>query len=107
MITRFAIFEGHIPFDRRSDFQCAVINTLIPAVEELPSIGSVSVSFAAERDAGAPEIAMFLVTTYPNKEALAQALVSQQRLRAQDITEGIFETFGRCRVHHHITTTVE
>lgn len=107
MITRFAIFEGHIAPDLQADFRQAVIKRLLPVVKEIPRVQSVSVSFSHNRDLGAPEIAMFLITTYPDFSSLEKALKSPSRERAKDITESIFETFGRCTIHHHVAETYE
>ncbi|MEM8569692.1 MAG: hypothetical protein AAGG56_02185 [Pseudomonadota bacterium] len=105
MITRYAIFEGHISAERQGDFQHAVLQKLVPAVRQLPSVQSVSVSFSNERDPGAPEIAMLLITTYPDIVSLRRALDTPERQHAQDVTEAIFDEFGHCRIHHHLATT--
>lgn len=107
MITRYAIFEGHIAPDQRAGFRRAVVERLLPAVRALPEVQSVAANFSLERDEGAPEIAMFLVTTYRDKSSLNAALAGPERRRAQKVTEDIFNEFGHCRIHHHLAQSDE
>ncbi|MCY6383740.1 hypothetical protein [Hoeflea prorocentri] len=106
MIKRFAIFEGHIPADRRKAFQQAVVERLLPAVRKLPGVNSVAANFSFERDEGAPEIALILTTTYRTYDTLKTALEGPQRKDAQRVTEQIFSEFAECRIHHHLTKTL-
>ena len=105
MITRFAIFEGHIPAHQHQGFQDAIFERLLPAVKRLPGLISATASISLERDAGAPEIVLFLMTTYPDMDTLKAALDAPERQQAQEITNGIFEEFAPCRIHHHVTET--
>ena len=105
MITRYAIFEGHIPPHQRQGFQDAIINRLLPAVKRLPGLIDVAANMTLERDAGAPEIILFLMTTYPDMDTLKAALEAPERRQAKKVTDGIFEEFTPLRIHHHVTET--
>jgi hypothetical protein len=105
MITRFAVFEAHIPAHQHQGFQDAIFERLLPAVRRLPGLMSATASISLERDADAPEIVVFLMTTYPDMGTLKAALDAPERQRAQDITNDIFEEFAPCRIHHHIAKT--
>ncbi len=105
MITRYAIFEGALPPHQAPAFRQAVLQRLIPAVRCIPGLQSVDVSFSRTRDPGAPEIVMFLVTTYRDAEAVERALEGPERDKAKTITSQIFEEFVPCRIHHHLTET--
>ena len=105
MITRFAIFEGHIPAHQKAGFQDAIVNRLLPAVRRLPGLISVAANISLERDAEAPEIVLFLTTTYPDMDTLKAALDAPERRHAKKVTDGIFEEFAPCRIHHHVTET--
>ena len=103
MITRFAIFEGHLPPHQRKDFQDAIVNRLVPAVKRLPGLIAVDANIPFERDPEAPEIVLFLMTTYPDMDTLRVALDAPERRHAKKVTDGIFEEFAPCRIHHHVT----
>ncbi|MCB1332847.1 MAG: hypothetical protein KDK26_04165 [Roseivivax sp.] len=103
MITRFAFFEGHVAPERAAEFRKAVIEELVPTWQVFPGASAVRVTFATERDEGAPEMPMMLAVDYPDRAALERALASQERIDSRAATQRVLPRFGSFRIHHHIT----
>lgn len=107
MITRFALFEGHIHAGQTEAFRAAILAEVLPHWNALPEVLAVRVCFENERDEGASELPLILAISYPNRAAVDTALVSPQRAAAKAATDAILETYFTGRVHHHITESVE
>ena len=103
MITRYALFEGSITAGQEAAFRRAVIEELVPTWRAFPGVIAVRVSFVAERDEGAPELALILAVDYPDRAAVDHALVSDARKASRAATERILPRFFSGRIHHHIT----
>jgi hypothetical protein len=107
MITRFALFEGHVAAAHTEAFRSAVLQEILPHWKSFPEVLSVRVCFSNERDEGAPELPLLLAISYPNRAAVDLALASPQRALAVAATESVLARFFRGRVHHHITEAHE
>jgi hypothetical protein len=103
MLTRFALFEGHVSAADTAAFRTAVLNDVLPHWKAFPGVLGVKVCFADERDAGAPELPLILAISYPNRAAIDVALASPQRALAKAAMEAIQARYFTGRVHHHIT----
>ena len=75
MITRYALFEGKVKEGQTDAFRADVIGTILPKWKEFPGALDVRVSFAEQRDDGAPEIPMILAINYPDRAAVDAARV--------------------------------
>jgi hypothetical protein len=102
MITRYALFEGSIREGQSEAFQQAVLDELVPTWRAFPGVIAVRVSFARDRDAGAPEIVMILAVDYPDRRAMDAALASDARKISRATTERLIPRFFSGRIHHHI-----
>jgi len=107
MITRFALFEGHVKPDETEAFRAAVLAEVLPHWKSFPGVLSVRICFSNERDEGAPELPLLLAISYPDRAAVDVALASPQRALAVAATESVLARYFRGRVHHHITEAHE
>lgn len=103
MITRFALFEGHVKPADKDRFREAVTTRLVPLWTQFPGATDVRVMFGEDRDEGAPEFPLILAITYLDKNAMAQALGSSYRSQSKDVTGEIVAEFFEGRIHHHVT----
>jgi hypothetical protein len=103
MITRFALFEGHVKPNDIEAFRAAILKDALPHWNSFPGVLSVRVCFANERDEGAPELPLILAISYPNRVAVDVALASPERALAKAATEAILSRYFVGKVHHHIT----
>jgi hypothetical protein len=103
MITRFALFEGHVKPDEIEAFRAAILKDVLPHWQSFPGVIAVRVCFANERDEGAPELPLILAISYPNREAVDIALASPERALAKAATDAILARYFVGKVHHHIT----
>tara|TARA_R110002124_G_scaffold186392_2_gene353882 strand:+ start:852 stop:1178 length:327 start_codon:yes stop_codon:yes gene_type:complete len=104
MITRYALFEGSIAKGQTEAFRAAVLQELLPKWQAFPGALGVRVTFADERDEGAPEFPLILAIDYPDREAVTTALNSPARTEGKVATEALLPRFFTGRIHHHITT---
>ena len=103
MITRYAVFEGSLRDGAREAFRQAVLDRLVPLWTQFPGNTDVRVTFGEERDEGAPEYPLILAITYPDRDAMAQALESAPRHRSREVTGEIVAAYFDGRIHHHVT----
>jgi hypothetical protein len=103
MITRFALFEGHVKPDEIEAFRAAILKDVLPHWQSFPGVIAVRVCFATERDEGAPELPLILAISYPNRVAVDVALASPERALAKAATDAILARYFVGKVHHHIT----
>lgn len=102
MITRTAIFEGHVKDGRDEEFFAAVETRLVPLWQAFP--GALAVRFFRSEacdDAERP-VAMIQQVDYPSLEVMQQALASPQRDAARAVTLELLEMFDG-RFYHVIT----
>ncbi len=107
MITRYALFEGHIHPGQTEAFRAAILTDVLPHWQSFPNVLAVRVCFENECDEGAPEMPLILAISYPNRAAVDVALFSPQRALAKAATEAVLERYFRGRIHHHITQAFE
>lgn len=107
MITRYALFEGHLHPGQTEAFRQAILSEVLPHWKSFPGVLAVRVCFTLERDEGAPEIPLVLAISYPDRSAVDVALASPERARAKDATEAVLARFFTGRIHHHITEAHE
>jgi predicted aminopeptidase len=103
MITRYALFEGHVHDGQTEAFRTAVLTEVLPKWKAFPGVLAVRVCFANERDEGAPELALVLAISYPDRGAVDVALASPVRAEAKAATEAVLARFFTGIIHHHIT----
>lgn len=103
MITRYALFEGHVNEGDIEAFRAAVLTEILPNWKAFPGVLAVRVCFSDERDEGAPELPLVLAISYPDRAAMDTALASPARARAKAATEAVMARFFSGRIHHHIT----
>jgi hypothetical protein len=107
MITRFALFEGHLNPGETEAFRSAILAEVLPHWQSFPGVLAVRVCFENERDEGAPEMPLVLAISYPNRAAVDVALTSPQRALAKAATEAVLARHFHGRIHHHITQAHE
>ncbi len=107
MITRYALFEGYIKDGKTDAFRAAVNARLVPVWTQFPGSCEVRVMFGAERDEGAPEFPLILAISYPDRDAMAEAMHSDARAVSRNITGEIVAEFFDGRIHHHVTEASE
>lgn len=103
MITRFALFEGHVKPENVDAFRAAVKARLVPLWTQFPGALNVDVMFGDDRDEGAPEFALMLAITYADQAGMDSALSSPFRSQSRDVTADIVAEFFDGKIHHHVT----
>ncbi len=107
MITRFALFDGHVKSGHQEAFRKEVLETLLPMWKRFPGALCVRVCFAESRDEGAPDYPLILAVGYPDMAAVEAALASPIRMESRAATEAVLARHFEGRVHHHVTTAHE
>lgn len=107
MITRYALFDGHIRPGETEAFRTAILEEVLPLWKEFPGALSVRVCFAEARDEGAPDYPLILAVSYPDLAAVEAALASPVRARSRAATEAVLARHFEGRVHHHVTVAHE
>jgi hypothetical protein len=102
MITRTAIFEGHVKPGFEDRFREEVRTRLAPLWDQFPHASNVRLFFIDQMDDGAPPIAMMQQVDYPSLAALEEALASPMRTRARALTLELLEMFEG-RFYHAIS----
>ena len=107
MLTRYALFEGHIHPGQTEAFRAAILSDVLPHWQSFPDVLAVRVYFENERDEGASEMPLILAISYPSRAAVHTALASPKRAAAKAATDAVLERYFTGRIHHHITQAVE
>ena len=107
MITRYALFEGHIHAGQTEAFRAAILNEVLPLWKALPGLLSVRVCFEHERDEGAPELPLILALSYPNLAALDIVKTSPELAATRVATRAVVARFFTGKIHHHNTEVHE
>ncbi len=107
MITRYALFEGHVRDGQEQAFRAAVLAEILPKWKAFPGALAVRVSFAEARDDGAPEYPLILAISYPDLAAVDTALASPVRAESRAATESVMARFFTGRIHHHVTNAYD
>ncbi|MEM0905941.1 MAG: hypothetical protein AAGJ94_01165 [Pseudomonadota bacterium] len=103
MITRYALFEGHVKPEETDAFRADVMKTILPHWLKFPGALEVRVTFSNERDEGAPEFPLILAVDYPDRDSVDRALASDVRTRARAATEEVMSRYFVGKIHHHVT----
>jgi len=103
MITRFALFDGHVTPGDTEAFRAAVLAEVLPHWKSFPGVLAVRVCFSNERDDGAPELPLILAISYPDRKSVDVALASPERALAVAATNSVLARYFRGHVHHHVT----
>lgn len=103
MITRYALFEGHVAPTQTEAFRAAVLTEILPKWRAFPGALAVRVCFENERDQDATEIPLILAISYADRAAVDSALASPERAEAKAATESVMSRFFKGTIHHHIT----
>jgi hypothetical protein len=101
MLTRLAFLEGKIRPGREGEFDRYMNETLLPIWRQTPHALRVEVMREVEADDGAHRFPMVLQITYPDREALDEALASPIRSLGRDATRGLLEFFDG-RIFHAV-----
>lgn len=106
MITRFALFEGHVEPDKEPAFRAAVLKRLVPLWTRFTGNTGVRVMFSDDADDGAPGFPLILAIDYPDLATMQAALESPARYQSKDVTGEIVAEFFKGRIHHHVTQAI-
>ncbi len=104
MITRYALFEGHVHDGQTDAFRAAVMAELLPVWKTLPGAQAIRVAFADSRDEGAPEFPLILAIDFADMTAVDHFLAHPARLQGRAATDDVLARFFNGRIHHHIST---
>lgn len=104
MITRYALFEGQVHAGQTEAFRAAILAEVVPVWRRFPGALSIHVTFAEDRDEGAPEFPLILAIDWPDQATVDAFLVNPIRLEGRTATEGVLSRFFTGRIHHHVTT---
>lgn len=104
MITRYAMFEGQVREGQTAAFRAFVQDELVPLWTKFDGAHEVRVMFSEERDEGAPEYPLVLAISYPDRQAMAEAMICDARYASKDKTAELVEQFFDGRIHHHVTS---
>lgn len=107
MITRFALFMGTVADDRMDAFRTAVEEQLVPTWVVFPGASAVRVTFATERDDGAPDCPLILAVDYPTRADLDRALASQERIDSRAATQRALAGLFDGKIYHYVTDAQE
>lgn len=103
MITRYALFQGTIKDGQTDAFRSYAQEHLVPLWTKFTGASEVRVMFSEERDEGAPEFPLILAISYPDLDAMAEALESPARYASKEATGKMVEQFFDGTIHHHVT----
>jgi hypothetical protein len=102
MLTRYVFFEGSPTGDVEA-FRATIVRELLPLWQGMPDTTGVRLTFAHERDDGAPEFLMILAVDYPDRASLDASLASAHRDLTRDRSAEILAARFSGRIHHHVT----
>lgn len=103
MITRYALFQGSIKEGQTDAFRAYTQEHLVPLWTKFTGAQEVRVMFSEERDEGAPEFPLILAISYPDRDAMAQAMESPARFSSKEETGKMVAKFFDGIIHHHVT----
>lgn len=103
MLTRMAIFHGQVKPGEEQAMQAYVSAELAPLWRQFKGASDVKVLFGVEQDAAGPTIPVVLQVTYPDEQAMAQALDSPARYQSRDMLPGFYERFfDEVKLYHYV-----
>lgn len=107
MLTRYAIFEGHLVPGAEDGFRREVTERLVPMWRQFPGQTALRITFGLERDEGAPEYPLILAITYPDRPTMEAALEHPIRLESRAATHEVIAGRFEGRIHHHVTEMLD
>lgn len=106
MITRYALFEGTVTEGQTEAFRQAVLDEILPVWRRFPGALAIHVTFAEDRDEGAPEYPLILAIDWPDRATVDAFLAHPIRKEGRAATEAVLSRFFTGRIHHHVTTAL-
>jgi hypothetical protein len=106
MITRYALFEGTVAPGQTEAFRAAVLAEILPVWRRFPGALAIHVTFADDRDEGAPEFPLILAIDWPDRATVDAFLDHPIRKEGRAATEAVLARFFKGRIHHHVTTAL-
>lgn len=104
MITRYALFEGTILPDHTEAFRRDVLAEMLPVWQRFPGALAIRVTFAEDRDEGAPDYPLILAIDWPDRATVDAFLDHPIRKEGRVVTEAVLARHFTGRIHHHVTT---
>lgn len=104
MITRYALFEGQLLPGSEAAFRRDVLAELLPVWRRFPGALAIHVTFAEERDEGAPDYPLILAIDWPDMATVMAFLDHPIRKEGRAATEAVLTRHFTGRIHHHITS---
>ncbi|MFN3993505.1 MAG: hypothetical protein ACK4IU_11425 [Tabrizicola flagellatus] len=104
MITRYALFEGILREGHEEAFRRDVLAEILPVWRRFPGTLAVHVTFAEDRDEGAPEYPLILAIDWPDMATVEAFLDHPIRKEGRAATEAVLARHFEGRIHHHVTT---
>jgi hypothetical protein len=103
MITRYALFEGTLHEGHKEAFRCDVLAEILPVWQRFPGALAIHVTFAENRDEGAPEYPLILAIDWPDMATVDAFLAHPIRKEGRAATEAVLSRHFTGRIHHHVT----
>ncbi|MFN4192528.1 MAG: hypothetical protein ACK4FR_06270 [Tabrizicola sp.] len=104
MIARYALVEGSLHEGHEEACRRDVLAEILPVWRRFPSALAVHVTFAEDRDEGAPEYPLILAIDWPDMATVEAFLAHPIRKEGCAATEAVLERHFSGRIHHHVTT---
>ena len=104
MITRYALFEGILHAGHAETFRRDVLAEMLPVWQRFPGALAIHVTFAEDRDEGAPEYPLILAIDWPDMATVQAFLDHPIRMEGRAATEAVLARHFTGRIHHHVTT---
>jgi hypothetical protein len=104
MITRYALFEGHLHDGHAEAFRRDVLAEMLPVWQRFPGALAIHVTFAVDRDEGAPDYPLILAIDWPDMATVTAFLDHPIRKEGRAATEAVLARHFTGRIHHHVTT---
>ena len=93
MFKRIAFFEGFIAQGREVEFDEYINERLVPLWTQFPGATRVEILREVEAEDGSHRYPLVLQTTYPDREAMENALASRVRFESREMTKGLLAMF--------------
>lgn len=107
MITRYAIFEGHIKPEQTQNFRAEVLEKILPFWKKMPGALTVRVCFEESRDDHAPSRPLILAITYPDLKTVENVMTSSARAESSKATQEVLARYFEGQICHHVTQAHE
>lgn len=102
MIVRLAVFQGHVPEIRHSEFKAHVTGKMLPLISAFPGISSVRVLGTSGGDGILANACLALEMCYPDRATMELALASPERAKNAAETDVLLEMIENPGVSHAV-----